>query len=323
MSKKSNSSFIKFKRFCFFSFAFTFVFLPGQNYYQTVQASWQPPQTCQIEMDLPLAPYPVNDSGSQQAPQLTAQSALVMDADSAVVLYAKNESLQFLPASTVKIMTGLVVLGDYHLDEFLVVGKVNNFGQDMKLLEGEKISVKNLLYGLLVASANDAASVLAQNYPGGKRAFVGAMNQKAQELHLLDTYFANPTGLDTDEEENPLTDFSYTTALDLARLSVWALKNEVFRQMVAVPQITVTDVTGKIRHKLYNINILLTSLPGARGVKTGWTDQAGECLVALVERNGREVIVVVLGSQDRFGEATQLTEWAFTNYRWEDITPSI
>jgi len=313
---------LKFKRFCFFSFAFAFVFLPGQNYYLTVQASWQLPQTRQIEINLPVAPYPINTS-ENQAPQTTARSVLVVDLDSAVVLYAKNENAEVLPASTVKIMTALVVLDYYPLDEILEVIQVNDLGQDMKLMVGEKITVKNLLYGLLVASANDAASVLAKNYPGGEKTFVEKMNQKAQELHLNHTYFANPTGLDSDSDGNLLTNYSYTTSLDLARLAGWALKNPVFAEMVATPKIVVTDVSGKIQHQLFNINILVASQPEIKGIKTGWTQEAGECLVSLAERNGEKIMTVVLGSENRFGETTQLLDWVFGNYQWFNLAPSI
>ena len=311
---------LKLKRGFLFAFSFALFLIPGQNYYLTVQSFWHPAQTRQIEVGLPMLFYPINFTDSQ-TPQITAQSVLVMDVDSAVALYAKNENDHFLPASTVKMMTALVALEQYQLDEILKVNKTNGFGQDMELVEGEEISVNNLLYGLLVSSANDAALVLAQNYPGGKTAFVARMNQKAQELHLENTYFANPTGLDTDEEDEFLADFSYTTALDLVHLSRWALKNETFKQMVAIPQITVTDVSGRFKHQLYNINALLTSLTGTKGVKTGWTEQAGECLVSLVERHGRGIVTVVLGSQDRFGETTKLIEWVFANHQWKDIAP--
>lgn len=322
MSKKNNSFVVKFKRLCLFIFGFSFFLLPGQNYYQTVQTFYLPSQTRQLEFNLSLASYPVSLT-DVEAPKTTARSVLVIDLDSAVVLHAKNENAWVLPASTVKIMTALVSFDNYALDEILLVGKANDFGQDMKLFEGEKISIQNLLYGLLVVSANDAASVLAQNYPGGEKVFVEKMNQKAQELHLNHTYFANPTGLDSDQSGNLLVDYSYTTSLDLARLAGWALKNPVFAKMVATPKIEVSDISGRMKHQLFNINVLLASLPGIKGIKTGWTEEAGECLVSLVERNGKKIIIVVLGSQDRFGETIKLIDWIFTNHRWINLAPSI
>lgn len=321
MSRKKNLP-VKIKRGFLFAFSLIFFLIPGQNYYLTAQASFLPSQTRQLEFNLSATSYPVNLAGVE-APKTSARSALVIDLDSAVVLHAKNENAWVLPASTVKIMTALVSFDHYPLDKYLVASKVKDFGQDMKLLEGEKISVQNLLYGLLVTSANDAASVLAQNYPGGEKAFVEQMNQKAQKLHLKHTYFANPTGLDSDESGNLLGDYSYTTSLDLARLAGWALKNPVFAKMVATPEIIVSDISDRVKHQLFNINILLASSPEIKGIKTGWTEEADECLVSLVERHGRKIIVVVLGSQDRFGETTKLIDWAFTNHHWVGITPSI
>lgn len=302
-------------------FCFLFLFLPSQGEYSILQTQRQPVTTRSLDIDFELPFYPVNQSG-QPAPLLTSRAALVMDTDSAVVLYAKNEKVSFLPASTVKMMTALVSFDQYSLDEVLTVNSVSDFGQDMGLVEGERITAKNLLYGLLVASANDAAQALAQNFPGGQTLFVKQMNQKARELHLQDTYYANSTGLDTDEQERPLLDFSYTTALDLAYLARAALKNETFRRMVATPQVMVMDVDGQFKHPLYNINHLLTTLPGVQGIKTGFTDLAGECLVTLVARDQRQIVVVVLGSRDRFGETIQLVNWAFNDHQWQKITRS-
>lgn len=320
MSKKNPA--VKIKRAFLFAFGLVFFLIPGQNEYLVVQACYQSPQTRQLEFSLTAAFYPVNLT-NVQVPKTTARSVLAVDLSSAVVFYAKNENAWVLPASTVKMMTALVSLDYYDLDEILVVGKVSDFGQDMKLLEGEKISVENLLYGLLVVSANDAALVLAQNYPGGEKAFVEKMNQKAQELNLNHTHFANPTGLDSDQEGNLLADYSYTTSLDLVRLAGWALRNPVFAKMVATPKIEVSDISGEIKHQLLNINILLNTFPEIKGIKTGWTEEAGECLVSLAERNGEKIIVVVLGSQDRFGETTQLIDWIFANYRWLNLVPTI
>lgn len=313
---------LKIKKASFFLFGLGLFFLPGQNFYLTAQTSWQPPLVQEINIDLPTpAAYPVNFTG-KRPPFLTAHSVLVLDQDSAVVLYQKNARGKLLPASTVKMMTALVVLSHYQLNEVLTVGKANWEGQDMELQEGERISVRALLYGLLVGSANDAAQVLAQSYPGGQQAFVVAMNKKTEELNLFDTYFANPTGLDTDEQGNLLPNHSFTTTLDLARLTIQALSNPVFAQIVATSQIVVSDVTGKITHRLFNINQLLGRIEGIKGVKTGWTEEAGECLVSFVERDGKRIVAVVLGSEDRFGETARLIKWVFANYEWERITPA-
>jgi len=323
-SRKNNVKFIlKVKRASLFCFGLVFFLFPGQNYYLVVQADYKKIPTRWLNFELPPPSlYPVNFTG-EKSPSLTARSAVVMDKNSSVVIYSKNENLWILPASTVKIMTALVALDYYQPEDILTVFEINDFGQTMKLVKGEKITVKNLLYGLLVASANDAALVLAQNYPGEQKAFVTAMNRKAAALNLGNTYFANPTGLDSDEEGKLLTDFSYTTALDLARLAAEAFKNPLFAQIVQTEKITVNDVSGRITHQLFNINQLLGKIDGLKGGKTGWTEEAGECLVAYTEKENQGIITVVLGSKDRFGETEKLIKWVFENYRWIDITPSI
>lgn len=320
--ENSNLTIIKVKRAFLFLFGFVFFFFPSNNWYSVVQATYQPPKTQPIELEPPsIADYPVNFTDIP-GPSLTAKSVVVIDRDSAVVMLAKNEKTQLLPASTIKLMTALVALDYFDLDETLMATAINGQGQDMELKEGEIILVRNLLYGVLVASANDAATLLAERYPGGKQGFVKAMNEKAKELHLNDTYFANSTGLDIDEKGNLITEPSYSTALDLARLATMVMKNETINEMVGTTQITVSDVSGEIKHQLFTINELLYWLPGMRGVKTGWTEEAGECLISYVERDGRGVISVVLGSEDRFGETVKLIDWVFTNHRWEIIVPT-
>lgn len=298
-----------------------FLFLPSLGYYQTLNLFWQKPKVTSVDVQVPVSPYPVNKTG-KEAPVFSARSVMVMDFSSSVILYQKNPDLRLLPASTTKIMTALIVLENYQLDQILTVGSLEKNGQVIKLLPGEQMTVENLLYGLLVASGNDAATVLAQNFPaprslagevgsGGESAFIEAMNQKAQELNLTQTHFENPTGIDHPNH--------YSTALDLARLSVYALKNSVFARMVATPKITVWDIDHKIPHYLFNTNQLAGKNLGVLGVKTGWTQEAGECLVAYVEKNGYGIISVILGSQDRFGETERLINWIYENFEWEEI----
>ena len=320
--RKKNLFNLKIKRAAFFGLALGFFLLPGQNWYSAVALKYQTPKAQPLTVTSPIADYPVFIG--PKTPQVTARSAVVLDRDSAVLMYGKNDDVRLLPASTVKIMTALVALENYGLDDVLTVKEIAHQGQQsMNLVKGERMTVANLLYGLLVASANDAAMVLAQDYPGGNQAFVAAMNQKAQNLNLLSTHFANPTGLDSDEKGKLLADYSYTTALDLSRLAAVALKNKTIDQIVATQKISVTDVSGKIVHNLYSINTLLGKVEGLKGLKTGWTEEAGECLVGYAERDGRGIISVVLGSQDRFGETAELINWAFSAHRWEATAPPI
>lgn len=321
--KKAKYSPLKIRRATLFLLGFTFFLFPGQNYYLTLKENSRQ-ASISIDIELPpSAPYPVNVTGIQP-PELTAYSAVVLDYDSKVLMDGKNEKVWLLPASTVKIMTAMISLENYQdLDQVINISEANDIGQDMKLMAGEKITVKNLLYGLLVSSANDAAQALAENFPGGETSFIKAMNKKAESLNLADTYFANPTGLDSDKKGNLLPNYSYTTALDLARLAAWAMKNPIFSEIINTQGITVTDISGKIQHRLFSINELLGMVEGLAGVKTGWTEDAGQCFVSFTRRNGRAIITVVLESQDRFGETKKLIEWAFANHEWRNITPSI
>lgn len=258
-------------------------------------------------------PIPVLSSSNPSFPVLSAESALAVDLDSGMRLYEKNPDSALLPASTTKIVTALVAMNYYPDGLVLTVGDVNVDGQKMGLVSGEEITVNNLLYGLLVFSGNDAAEVLAQNYPGGRDGFIIAMNLKAKELNLTDSYFINPTGLDG----NGLR----TSARDLVRVSVVAMQNPRFAKIVGTKEKVVTSLDGKIVHKLQNVNELLGEVAGVLGVKTGWTEDARENLVTYVDRNNHKVMIAILGSQDRFGETKEVIDWIFSNYNWKEVKP--
>ena len=257
-------------------------------------------------MEVPKpALYPKKDS-DVPTPFITAQSAIVIDVASQVVLYTKSQDAQFPPASTTKIMTALVALEQFALDDVLTVPALSIEGAKMKLVPGEQITFENLLYGLLLASGNDAAETIAYNFPGGKDASILTMNKTAKELNLVNTHFQNTTGL---ESEN-----HYTTALDLARLASFALKNETFARIVSSRYKTVSDITGAHVHSLENLNKLLGSVEGVTGIKTGFTEEAGQVLVAAAARDGHTIVTVVLKSNDRFLDSKNLLEWAFANH---------
>ena len=259
-----------------------------------------------------FAPLPVLAEGVN-FPVISSQGALATDLDSGINLYEKNSDAPLLPASTTKIVTALVSLDAYPLDQVLKVGKFRVDGQKMGLRMGEEMRVEDLLYGLLVYSANDAAEVLAMNYPGGYDAFISAMNAKAKELSMSNSNFQNPVGLDGSTQ--------VTTAKDLVRVSEVAMRIPEFAKIVSTKQITVKDATGKISYNLRNINELLGRVPGVLGVKTGWTPDSRENLVTYIERDGHKVMIAVLGSQDRFGETKELIDWIFANYNWQKVNP--
>jgi len=248
-------------------------------------------------------------TGSNVFPILSAQSVVAKDLDSKVVLYEKNPQGTLYPASTTKIITAIVALEHFDPDRILTVGNRYIEGQKMGLLPGERIKISDLLYGLLVYSANDAAETLADNYKGGRDVFISEMNSKASKIGLESTFFKNPTGLD---EEGHVT-----TAEDLAKASEFAMKSEFIRVAVATKTKEVKSADGLIVHNLENVNELIGSVDGVFGVKTGWTENARENLITYVQREGRTISIVLLGSQDRFGETKELIEWIFENYDWE------
>ena len=200
-------------------------------------------------------------------------------------------------------MTALVAEDYFQLDRIITVSQSYPEGQDIGLLPGEKLTVEQLLYALLVQSANDAAEILAENYPGGRQGFVSAMNSRAQSLHLKNTRFLNPTGLD--EEGH------YSTALDLARIAIELLRDPRLAKIVSTENAVVS--TPESPHILTNVNELLGKVEGVLGVKTGFTDMAGESLITLVDRQDRQVLVSILGSEDRFGDTRRLIDWIYSN----------
>ena len=258
--------------------------------------------------DLPLL------KESSGFPIVSAQGALAVDLDSGVTLYEKNADQKLLPASTTKIMTALVAMDYYKLDQVITIGQISvgTDTQRMGLVPGEQITFQDLLYGLLVYSASDVAMTLADNYSGGVEAFVAAMNQKAQALSLVNTQFENPVGLDGNGDQ-------VSTAKDMVRLTRVAMQNPEFAKIVATKTVTIKSVDGKYVYPLTNINILLGKVDGVFGVKTGWTENARENLITYINRNNRKVMIAVLGSQDRFGETKELIDWIYGSYEWKKV----
>ncbi len=255
-----------------------------------------------------LTKLPRNFTGNQP-PSLTARSALVIDFDSDAVIYEKNARSTHLPASTTKIMTALVAFDHFKLDQVLTVPELTYEGQDIRLRYAEQMTFESLLYGLLVASANDATETLAENCPGGRATFIAQMNKKAEDIFLVNTHFVNPTGFDEPGQ--------YTTAFDLARLSKTLLSNPLLAAIVATQKISIYNLDKTMVHPMSNLNQLLGKVEGLKGIKTGWTDNANECLTTYVERDSGKIITVVLGSEDRFGETEKLIDWVYQNHVWE------
>lgn len=245
-------------------------------------------------------------------PKLSAEAAIVLDDESKVVLFSKNEKLRFSMASTVKIMTALVALDYYKMDDVLTVFDNNISGVRVGFQRGEKIRFEDLLYAMLLPSGNDAALTIAQNYPGGTEEFVKKMNEKAKELYLFDTHFSDPAGLQDDGD--------YTTVLDLGRLASTAMKSEKFSQIVSTKYKTITTADGSRSFELRNLNKLLGT-NGVSGIKTGFTDEAGGVLATSSQQNGKKIIIVVMKSQDRFQDTEKLLSSIEGNLTFLSIHP--
>lgn len=230
-------------------------------------------------------------------PDITAEGAIVVDDDSKVVLFSKNENLRFSMASTTKIMTALTALDYFKQDDILTVKTEDVEGAVVGFSKGEKVYFKDMLYAMLLPSGNDAALAIAENYPAGKDEFIKKMNEKAVFLNLYNTHFSDSAGL--------FDDGDYTTVFDLFRLSSIALKNKVFREIVSTKEKTIYTVGGTNKYFLSNLNKLL-GLYGVDGIKTGFTEEAGGILTTSKTENGHRLIIVVMKSDDRFEDTRKL-----------------
>lgn len=239
----------------------------------------------------------------------SGSSMCVLEANSGKVFYSSNMNEHRAMASTTKIVTAITVLDHCeNLDEIITVDDkaVGIRGTSIYLRYGEQISVKDLLYGLMLRSGNDAAMALAIHIGGGKESFANLMNETAKKCGANDSNFVNPHGLDEKGH--------FTTAYDLAKITAYALKNEIFKEIVSTInyQIPSTNIS-EIRF-LKNKNRLLSSLDGCIGVKTGFTDNAGRCLVSATEREGMIVVCVVFNCGPMFEESVALLNRAYEDY---------
>lgn len=242
-------------------------------------------------------------------PYVSAKSAIVYHADSGRVLYEKQADAKMLIASITKIMTGLLAIETCDLDDsVLITEKMANVeGSSMYLKVGETYTVRELLYGLLLASGNDAATAIALHVAEDESAFAALMNEKAAELGMKQTCFENPHGLDGANH--------YSTALDMAILSSYAMENEAFAEIVGTRHTTIKNLT------YVNHNKLLWQCDGVIGIKTGYTMAAGRTLVSCCERNGQKLICVTLSAPDDWNDHKKLYDWAHEAYRERVVLP--
>ena len=253
-----------------------------------------------------------------EMPSINSRSAVVIDRESKRILYGKNENDKRPMASTTKIITALIVIEKGNFNDTVTVSKKAAItgGSRLGLKTNDKITVKDLLYGLMMVSGNDAAVALAEYIAGDVTSFADLMNERAKQIGLENTHYVTPHGLDSDEH--------YTTAYELAILADYALNNKTFANIVNTKNYTVS-INGYSKN-LNNTNELLGYLNGVYGVKTGFTNGAGRCLVTSVKRADLDIICVVMGADTkkyRTSDSIKLIEYAFQNYKNIDLNTMI
>lgn len=259
-----------------------------------------------------------NNYSTNSEPSINAKSAIIYERSSGYILYGKAENEKRKMASTTKIMTAIIVIENCNLNDIVTVSSkaAGTGGSRLGLHTDDKISIKDLLYGLLLCSGNDAAVALAETVGGNVENFANLMNEKAISLGLSSTHFVTPHGLDDDNH--------YTTAYELALITNYALSNPTFCNFVGTKNYTIS--INNYPKSLSNTNELLGYLNGVYGVKTGFTNGANRCLVTAVKRNNMDLICIVLGSdtkKDRTKDSIALIEYAFNNFSMVNIQEKI
>lgn len=253
-----------------------------------------------------------------EGPSINSKRFVIYDRISKTIIWGKDEKIRSAMASTTKIMTATIVIENANLnDEVTISSKAGGTGGSrLGLKSGDKITVNDLLYGLMLRSGNDAAVALAEHVGGSVEKFAEIMNKKAEELKLTNTHFVTPHGLDNSEH--------YTTAYELAKLTDYAMQNEKFANIVGTK--TTTIYINNQARQITNTNELLGVLNGVVGVKTGFTNNAGRCLVTETKRNDMDIITVVLGADTkkfRTKDSIKLIEYTFSNYEMVNVQEKI
>lgn len=277
--------------------------------------AWGSPQFTGSDQHGPvIGPSELTALRQEQPPALTAASDLLMDDASGTILWSHRPDERRAPASLTKMMTALVVRADDQLGTVYTISSLaaSTPGSSMNVVAGQRLTVDQLLYGLLLPSGNDAAVALAQGSAGSVGAFVAQMNARAVAMGLTGTHFVNPHGLDATGH--------YSTAHDLAVLGQAVLRDPVLSQIVQTREEIIRAPDGRVLFDLHDLNQLLGTYPGADGIKTGTTNAAGENLVAADLRNGHQLIAVILGSTDRYADARALLNAAWADWRWPTAT---
>lgn len=246
-------------------------------------------------------------------PDLTAKSAIVMEASTGKILYQKDADSLRYPASTTKIMTLLVALENGNLDDMVTVSTnaAQTEGSSLWLESGERMKLSDLLYGMMLVSGNDATVAVAEHIAGSVDAFAKLMTAKAHEIGAVNTSFVNSSGLPDPNH--------YTTARDLALIAAYGYKNPMFRQIVSTKEKQVPWAAKNYNRELFNENRMLWLYDGGNGVKTGYTDAAGRCLVSAANRNGVQLVSVVLDSEFMWNDSIALLDYGFPRVQPVDV----
>ncbi len=239
-----------------------------------------------------------------------AQAYIVIDVATNTILAAKNENTRIYPASTTKLVTALTALNIYPLGEKVKVSEYKN-GKIMELVDGDELTVGDLVKATLIHSANDAAFNLAHKHTKGISGFVEEMNKLVTDIGLKNTNFSNYDGL---HQVN-----HYSSAYDLSQIARLAIKNQTIAETTRLKQAEVSGSKG-IVYKLETTNELLEKVSQIKGLKTGWTPEAGGCFVSLIEVNNKQLIGVILNSEYRFEDTQKIVNWIIDNVSWTDYS---
>lgn len=238
---------------------------------------------------------------------VSAESAVVVNGETGEIIYGKNQNKKMPMASTTKILTALILCENCELEKEIKVTEemVRVEGSSMGFLPGDTVSYKALLYGMMLPSGNDAATAFAIAYAGSLEAFSLIMNKRAAEIGLNNSHFVTPSGLDAKNH--------YSTAYDMAKLGVFAMKNETFKAAVGVDTIRLEYGNPPYSRSLFGHNKILGIYEGANGIKTGYTSLSGRCLVSSAERGNKRVVAVTLNDSNRWENHKKLLDFGFSN----------
>ncbi len=248
------------------------------------------------------------------APELSADGAALMDVDSKRIIFTKNPNKELPMASTTKVMTGIIAVEKDSLGGTIKASEEASevIGSSIYLKEDEKLSMENMLYGLMLESGNDAAHAIAEHISGDVDSFNNLMNKRARELGAVSTNFQNPHGLPAKNH--------YTTAKDLLILSRHAISQPVLARIFSTKNKIIPGPDEEVKFRfLRNTNKLLGKYPGADGVKTGWTEKAGRCLIFSASKDGRQLVGTLLNAPEMYEDAQKLLDWGFSSYEQVEL----